>query len=39
MVWVPERPETDWWQVARDAAAILASVVTAYVVIEQTVDN
>jgi protein involved in polysaccharide export with SLBB domain len=38
-VWIPERPPTDWWRVTRDVAALIASVVTAYVVIDQAITN
>lgn len=35
VVWVPERVETDWWKLVREAASFLTSIVTAYVVIDQ----
>jgi protein involved in polysaccharide export with SLBB domain len=38
-IWIPERLETDWWRVAREVAAFVTSVVTAYVVIDQAVGN
>jgi protein involved in polysaccharide export with SLBB domain len=34
-VWVPERPERDWWQFAQDAVRFAASVATVYLVIDQ----
>jgi len=38
LVWVPERAETDWWRLVREAAAFVTSVVTAYVVIDQATN-
>ncbi|MBN2566362.1 MAG: SLBB domain-containing protein [Candidatus Eisenbacteria bacterium] len=38
-VWVPERTETDWWRVVRETAAFITSVVTAYVIIDQSVGK
>jgi protein involved in polysaccharide export with SLBB domain len=34
-VWIPERSETDWWRLVREAVAFVASVATTYVVIDQ----
>ncbi len=34
-VWVPEKPERNWWQVARETVAFVASVATVYLVIDQ----
>ena len=34
-VWVPERPETDWWAAARDIASFAASLATTYLLIQQ----
>lgn len=39
VIWVPERVETDWWKLVREAAALLTSVVTAYVIIDQATGN
>lgn len=39
VVWVPERPETDWWKVTREIAAFLTSVATVYIVVDQAVGN
>jgi protein involved in polysaccharide export with SLBB domain len=37
-VWVPERTDTDWWQVVREAAAFVTSILTAYVIIDQVAN-
>jgi protein involved in polysaccharide export with SLBB domain len=37
-VWVPERTDTDWWRVVREAAAFVTSVLTAYVIIDQVAN-
>ncbi len=37
-VWVPERPERDWWQFTQDAVRFAASVATVYLVIQQATD-
>jgi protein involved in polysaccharide export with SLBB domain len=34
MVWVPEKPERDWWRIAREAAVFLASIGTLIVVVD-----
>jgi len=34
-VWVPERPESDWWRTARDIASFAGSLATAYLLINQ----
>ncbi len=39
VVWVPERPETDWWKVTKEIAAFLTSVATVYIVVDQAVGN
>ena len=38
-VWVPERPESDWWETARDLASFAASLATAYLLIDQATGN
>ena len=38
LVWVPERGETDWWKLMREAATFIMSVVTVYVVIDQAAN-
>jgi protein involved in polysaccharide export with SLBB domain len=37
-VWVPERPDRDWWQFAQDAVRFAASIATVYLVIDQATD-
>lgn len=37
-IWVPEKPERDWWQFAQDAVRFAASVATVYLVIDQATD-
>lgn len=37
-VWVPERPERDWWQFAQDAVRFAASIATVYLVIDQATN-
>jgi protein involved in polysaccharide export with SLBB domain len=39
VIWVPERVETDWWKLVREAAGLLTSVITAYVVIDQATGD
>jgi hypothetical protein len=39
VVWVPERPETDWWKVTREFAAFLTSLATVYIVVDQATSN
>ncbi len=39
VVWVPERPETDWWKVTREIAAFLTSIATVYIVVDQAMGN
>jgi len=34
-VWVPERPESDWWRTVRDIASFAGSLATAYLLIDQ----
>ncbi len=34
-VWIPEKPERDWWQLAQDAVRFAASIATVYLVIDQ----
>ncbi len=38
-VWVPERPESDWWQTVRDVASFAGSLATAYLLIDQATRN
>ena len=37
-IWVPERPERDWWQFAQDAVRFAASIATVYLVINQATE-
>lgn len=39
VVWVPERPETDWWSVTREIASFLTSIATVYIVVDQATGN
>lgn len=34
-IWVPERPERDWWQFAQDAVRFAASIATVYLVVDR----
>jgi protein involved in polysaccharide export with SLBB domain len=38
LVWVPERDDTDWWKLVREAVALVASIVTTYVVLDQATN-
>lgn len=38
-IWVPEKPEEDWWANARDAVAFISSLATVYLVIDQVSKN
>jgi hypothetical protein len=38
-VWVPERSETDWWKFVREAASVVASLATVYIVVDQATAN
>jgi protein involved in polysaccharide export with SLBB domain len=38
-IWVPERPERDWWQFTQDAVRFAASVATVYLVIDRATSN
>jgi protein involved in polysaccharide export with SLBB domain len=37
-IWVPERPDRDWWQFAQDAVRFAASIATVYLVIDQATN-
>jgi hypothetical protein len=34
---VPEKKETDWWQVTKDVGLFLANLATVYIVVDQIV--
>ena len=34
-VWVPEKPDRNWWVIAKDVLAFAASIATVYLVIDQ----
>ncbi len=36
-IWVPEKPERNWWQVTKEAITVLSQVATVYIVIKQAV--
>ncbi|MFH1502696.1 MAG: SLBB domain-containing protein [Candidatus Eisenbacteria bacterium] len=38
-VWVPERPETDWWATVRDVLSFVTSLATVYLVIDQATSK
>ena len=38
-VWVPEQPERDWWQLAKDTVQFAASIATVYLVIDRASGN
>jgi len=38
-VWVPEKPESDWWQTVRDVLSFVTSLATVYLVIDQASTN
>ncbi len=38
-IWVPEKPEEDWWANARDIVAFVSSLATIYLVVEQASTN
>lgn len=37
-IWVPERPERSWWQVAKEVMTVLSQAATVYIVIRQAVN-
>lgn len=37
-IWVPEKPDRKWWQLARETVAFIASVGTVYLVIDQATN-
>lgn len=39
VIWVPEKPERDWWQTIQDVARFTASIATVYLVIDQATRN
>jgi len=39
VVWVPEKPERDWWATIQDVARFAASIATVYLVIDQAANN
>jgi protein involved in polysaccharide export with SLBB domain len=39
VIWVPLRPERDWWQIAKDVISIGAQVATIWLVIDSTSGN
>jgi hypothetical protein len=34
-IWVPEKPDRDWWRITRETVAFVASIATVYLVIDQ----
>lgn len=38
-IWIPEKPERDWWQITQDVVRFAASVATVYLVIDQATGN
>jgi len=36
-IWVPEKPERNWWQVTKEAMTFLSQTATVYIVIKQAV--
>ncbi len=36
-IWVPEKPERSWWEVTKEAMAVLSQVATVYIVVKQAV--
>ncbi|MDP7030738.1 MAG: SLBB domain-containing protein [Gemmatimonadota bacterium] len=39
VIWVPEKPERDWWKTAQETVRFAASVATVYLVIHQATGN
>ena len=37
IVWVPRKPDRDWWEIFRQTIAIAAQVATVYIVIDQAI--
>lgn len=38
-VWIPEKPESDWWKSVRDVLSFVTSLATVYLVIDQATSN
>ena len=38
LVWVPEKPDRNWWRIARDTAVFLAQIGTLVVIIDSVTD-
>jgi hypothetical protein len=34
IIWVPRKPEPDWWQITKDVLQILAQIATIYLVVD-----
>ena len=35
IIWVPRKPDRDWWQIFRQTIAVIAQVATAYIVVDR----
>jgi protein involved in polysaccharide export with SLBB domain len=38
-VWVPERPDRDWWEIFKDVTFVVAELATIYVVVERIIEE
>lgn len=39
VVWVPEKPERDWWELTKDFVQFTASIATIYLVVDQAANR
>ncbi|NOZ61281.1 MAG: hypothetical protein GXO74_06335 [Calditrichaeota bacterium] len=37
IIWVPRRPDRDWWEIFRQTIAVVAQVATVYIVVQQAI--
>ncbi len=39
IIWVPRKPDRDWWQIFRQTIAVVAQVATVYIVVDRAIMN
>ena len=39
IIWVPRKPDRDWWEIFRQTIAVIAQVATAYIVVDRAIMN
>jgi len=37
IIWVPRKPDRDWWEIFRQTIAVIAQVATAYIVVDRAI--